>query len=417
MNSKISIADFVYAISEAVDLMSPLLNYHHKRVAYMSCCIAKEMNLDDEDIRDIFLAAMLHDVGAFNIEEREMCLNWQTCDIDESRHAILGYKLLINFKPLAKAAELIAHHHKNYDPSKKNIPMGSHIIHLADRISVKPDLKLGILPQVPRMHRMISYMAFTYHPEVMAAFERLSERANFWFEAYSDLLEDAMLNSVTFSKQLFDINTLKIFAKVIAQIIDFRSRFTATHSSGVAAVAHELSEISGFSFDECQLMEIAGYLHDLGKLAVSNDILEKNGPLSETELLTVQQHAYYTHYILGKVKGMEQITSWVSHHHERYDGSGYPFHLKKDDCSMFSQVMAVADVITALTEDRPYRLGMDGANALNTLRDIAYHGKLNARIVDLVNENFSRVNQARLDAQKNAQSEYETFYNMSGPDA
>ena len=408
--NNISIYDFVCALSEAVDLVSPAMHRHHKKVTYIAYRIAREMKLQNGELQDIILASMLHDIGAFSNEEREKILTLDSSDSTMDRHALLGYKLLKGFAPLAKVAALIKHHHENYSNARRGIPMGGHIIHLADRITVMLDERREVLQQVPEVRAKIAQSRNRFHPKTLAAFSRLAHLESFWIEALAPPIDVMTSKRVRFSKEIIDLGTLRKFTKIFAHLIDFRCRFTATHSSGVAAVALELAIIDGFSARECQLMEIAGFLHDLGKLTVPSAILEKNGSLEAAEVHCMRKHTYYTHAILSKINGLEHIAAWAAYHHERQDGNGYPFHVKGEDFSKLARIMAVADVVTALTEDRPYRLGMEKEKAAKTLLAMVASGGLDKNIVDLVNRHFHRVNEARIKAQLEAQKEYEAFY-------
>jgi HD-GYP domain-containing protein (c-di-GMP phosphodiesterase class II) len=216
-----------------------------------------------------------------------------------------------------------------------------------------------------------------------------------------------------YSKLIAYMETLRSFAKLTAQIIDFRSRFTATHSSGVAAVAKEIADISGYPEKICNMVEIAGFLHDVGKLAVSNHILEKNGELNNSEYNSIKKHTYYTYVLLSRIKGLEQIASWAAYHHEREDGNGYPFHVKGSKFPHLARIMAVADVVTALTEDRPYRMGLNRENSTKILHNMADNGGIDKNIVKLVDKNFFRINAVRIMAQNEAKREYEAFYKTS----
>lgn len=113
--------------------------------------------------------------------------------------------------------------------------------------------------------------------------------------------------------------------KIFANIIDFRNPFTATHSAGVAKTAEKLAELAGFSENECKMMLVAGYLHDLGKLAVSKSILDKPGNLDPGERNVIRSHAFYTYRLLQAIKGFEIINKWASFHHEKLNGKGYSF--------------------------------------------------------------------------------------------
>jgi HD-GYP domain-containing protein (c-di-GMP phosphodiesterase class II) len=410
VEKEIPIYDLVHAISEAVDLVSPLFNSHHQKVAYLSYRIAKELQLPDHEIQDIILASMLHDIGAFSIGERIKTLEYESYGVDINEHALMGYNLLKGFAPLAKAARLIKYHSTEYENSASNIPMGSCIIHLADRVCALLNEQREIFAQVPWVLEKIAKKNYRFHPDCLNAFSRLVKLEYFWLEVFSSSFSDFILRRVLFSKKIKDLEMLRNFAKVIGHIIDFRSISTATHSSGVAAVAMDITVLSGFSESECKLMEIAGFLHDIGKLTVPSDILEKSGKLSKEEFNTIRKHPYYTYAILRKIDGLEDIAVWAAHHHERHDGNGYPFQIKGEEFSTLARVMAVADVFTALTEDRPYRMGMKRGETVGVLLDMAKDGSLDKAIVALVNKNFFRINDVRVKAQLEARNEYITFY-------
>ena len=153
------IYDFVYALSEAIDLVSPVINSHHRKVAYVSYRIAHEMQLPANEIQDIVLAAMLYDR--------------------------LGYKLLKGFTPLARAARLIKHHNIDYEKSSYNIPMGSCIIHLADQVCALFDEQSEILNQVPYVLEKIAEKNHKFHPDALISFGRLAKQEGFWLEVFS----------------------------------------------------------------------------------------------------------------------------------------------------------------------------------------------------------------------------------------
>src|SRR3990167_2949515 len=101
--------------------------------------------------------------------------------------------------------------------------------------------------------------------------------------------------------------------------------------------------------------EIAALLHDIGKLSVPDEILEKPGGLSTEEFNIMRGHTYFTYHILNSIDGFDTISEWAAFHHEKLNGRGYPFHLKEGQLSIGSRIMAVSDKFSALSEDRPYR--------------------------------------------------------------
>jgi HD-GYP domain-containing protein (c-di-GMP phosphodiesterase class II) len=241
------------------------------------------------------------------------------------------------------------------------------------------------------------------------AFERISSREYFWFEAGSHALESVLRRRVRWQQMELNMDRLTDLAYMLCRLIDFRSEYTATHSSGVAASAVALAKLVGFSEQECRLMRVAAFLHDLGKLAVPLEILEKPGRLEDVERDVMRSHAFYTYHILEAIEGLDVITTWSSMHQERLNGSGYPFHRVERDLPLGARVLAVADVFTALTEDRPYRKGMPKEHAVSVLKRMASENELDGAIVSLLRLNFDTINNSRVDAQEAAIQDYQNF--------
>lgn len=156
-------------------------------------------------------------------------------------------------------------------------------------------------------------------------------------------------------------------AEAFAEIIDAKSPFTYKHSSNVAMYACAIGERLGFDARTMQRTRRAGLLHDIGKVGVSNRILDKNGPLADDERAAVQSHPMYTWEILGRVSAFASFARQAATHHEKLDGSGYPWKLRGDELDKPSRAMVVADIYEALTADRPYRAGMPVEKALAIL--------------------------------------------------
>lgn len=169
----ISIYDFVCTISEGVDLFSPGLDRHHKRVTCIAYNIAMEMNLSVDDIQDIVLAAMLHDISLFSSGEEIKAEAIISHGNELIQHTQLDYRLMKNYEPLAKAVSLIRHYHACFDKSNPDMPMGSHIINLADKLSLLFDEHRDILSQFSEVFEKISQNQDLFNPDVFEAFRRL----------------------------------------------------------------------------------------------------------------------------------------------------------------------------------------------------------------------------------------------------
>jgi HD-GYP domain-containing protein (c-di-GMP phosphodiesterase class II) len=162
--------------------------------------------------------------------------------------------------------------------------------------------------------------------------------------------------------------TLDLIAEAFARVIDAKSPYTFRHSEGVAAVAVEIGRAMELEPEELSDLRRAGLLHDIGKLGVSNLILDKPGKLTEEEMAQVRLHPAYTQQILARVPAFAGIVEAASAHHERLDGKGYHLGLPGPRLSAMARALAVADVYDALTADRPYRAGLPRDEVLGMLR-------------------------------------------------
>lgn len=409
---QINLFDLVISLSNALDLVSPTMANHHKRVAYIALRLAESVRTLEDAREDIVIAGALHDIGVLSAKERI-----ETSLANSSHHsAAFGSQLLRKFGPFAKAAEIIRFHHVPWERglgrcfNDSDVTMGSHILHLANRIDAEITPDRPILSQVKRICDSVSARSgTTFVPEHVEAFLSLARREAFWLDLMSPGQEQILARHATLPDIDLDLEGLLCFAELWAHVIDFRSRYTATHSSGVAETAYGLAQLIGFSENTCKQIKIAGYLHDIGKLAVPVELLEKQGKLSEEERLSIHAHPYHSFRILQPIAGLEDITMWSALHHERLDGSGYPFHFTDEDIPLEARIVAVADVFTALTEDRPYRSGMEENDVREILVKMAEEHALDGRVVHCVCDHYGQVNERRRQAQSEAVRLYEEF--------
>ena len=244
--------------------------------------------------------------------------------------------------------------------------------------------------------------------KIVELFLEASRREEFWLDLTSPRLYSLLLHNGPFQTIEVDINNIAIFARLLGMIVDFKSPFTATHSSGVAQCSMVLAEMVGMSESEVKLMEIAGLLHDLGKLVIPNSILEKPAGLTQSEIAVIKQHTYYTFSILTTIEGLQMIAEWGAYHHERLDGKGYPFRREAHEMNLGARIMAVSDIFTALAEDRPYRKGMKTESIKKILQEQSSRGIQDANIVKLLLENIEEVRQAITERQERAMHYYQT---------
>jgi response regulator RpfG family c-di-GMP phosphodiesterase len=218
-NNGISLYDFYKKVSEIVDWISPAHNRHQKRTAYIACNIALKMGMAIDEVQDIIIAAMLLDIGASSNIQYKKIISFDSYRTEHDNHAEIGSRLLKGFAPLEKAALIIKYHHTDFDPPKNNVPLGSYIIHLADRVSTLFDERQETSEQIRRIYRLIETNFFKFHPDVINAFIMLKDHKHLWAEAFSVSFGSAVLKDIRCGNDLAVLESLKSFTKIMTRIM------------------------------------------------------------------------------------------------------------------------------------------------------------------------------------------------------
>ena len=198
-----------------------------------------------------------------------------------------------------------------------------------------------------------------FDPEIVRVFRRLANDQDFWTSlAQPDLIPAVTALQPAPASIAADDDTLGRIALAFAWVIDAKSPYTYEHSEGVSAIAEQIGARLGFSSAEITRLRHMALLHDIGKLAVPNRILDKPGALTPDEIRIVREHPRHSYDILRQVPIFDALALEASAHHERLDGRGYHLGLDRGRLSPSARVLAVADVTDALRSDRPYRKGL-----------------------------------------------------------
>ncbi len=405
--------DLINGISETLDYVSTTVSGHHRRVGVASSIMAEALSLDADDTTDLLMAGLLHDIGAFS---QGLKFDGLDFEIDLTKHAYLGYRLLHGHPLLARIAEMVRVHHtpwkevvQNGNGIDKSTLFLGNVINLVDRADVLANVNSRGMKKDAIRKVIGSYSSAIYAPRAVEVFMDVSAEQDFWDRITEssghirDVVTAGIKERYTPQDQLLD------FSRFFSHLIDFRSRHTATHSQGVAETAVQLARLAGMSELDQKRMRLAGNLHDLGKLAVPGKLLDKPSTLDPKEYEIVQNHAVVCETVLRSIPGLENITDWACQHHERLNGKGYPHALEEKDLSLGSRIMAVSDVYTAISEDRPYRDGMDQEKALFILQSMAVDGFLDHEIVALVVDNYEQIDAIRRIVQSRANAEFKHF--------
>ena len=392
----IDIVGLLGACSDALDCIEAELvnisNKHGKRVAYMSVCMAKYWNVESDALQDLAICALLHDNALTQYIAEEVQKNHgidvsdETLNEKTNLHCIYGENNIAKIPFKTNVSNVILYHHEHANgrgPFKKvwqETPLFARIIHLADVVDAiasswefkqeKWDICCEFL--VKQKGQLFDYEC------VEAFFKMISKET---FHSFEDgTFESKLWEMVPRKKQMVDWNICKNIADFFANIVDYKSPFTSKHSMGVAEKAAQYAKYIGYDVLDVEKMYLAGALHDIGKMAVGNEILEKPDKLTDEEFDKMKNHAGYTYLILSQVDDFEEIRDWAALHHEKLNGKGYPFGKTADELNEQERIMACVDIYQALTEERPYKKGMSHEKTCDILDDMAKKGFVDAEI-------------------------------------
>ena len=274
-------------------------------------------------------------------------------------------RLLRFSEPVAAAIYNLDEH---WDGSGK--PQGhiGHAIPLASRLALLAQIAEVFFTNAgpaAAMREVARHAGGWLDPELCRVFARLARSPDFWRDlASAEIAERVFLLQPQSAALDVDEDFLDDIASAFGQVIDAKSPYTAGHSERVGGYFDAVARTVGIAEEERRAMRRAAILHDVGKLGVSSALLEKPGKLDDAEWVTMRGHAEHTLHILGRIGPFREMASIAAAHHERLDGSGYPFGLDGQMIPLEARIITVCDFYDALTADRPYRSSMPTEKAL-----------------------------------------------------
>lgn len=209
-----------------------------------------------------------------------------------------------------------------------------------------------------------------FDPALVRAFETVAARPDFWSGLTADDLATRVcaLEPAQHSVPLDD-EYLDEIAEGFGQIIDAKSPFTAGHSARVGLYTDLIAEQLGVSVEQRRWLRRGALLHDIGKLGISNSLLDKPGKLDAAEWETMRMHALYTEQILSGIAPFAELARIAGAHHEKLDGTGYPRGRKAPDIALETRIITTADIFDAISADRPYRAAIPVTQTLQIMQE------------------------------------------------
>lgn len=398
--------EFLMSISFALDFIEMdilgVTSNHSKRTAYISLMIGKNLGFSTEQLHDIAALGILHDNGVSGRSLHTKLIDGNLEGIRSleiiKEHCILGEKNAKQYPFLTDVKDVIKYHHENYNGTgflnlKGNeIPLMSQIIHTADVIDVTFDLENNNFQIQKEVVKFINYEKNKmFNPKIVDAFCKAAESKDFWLNFQSSSINMALKKNTPQYSMNLPFEEIRKITGVLSKIIDSKSKYTEKHSKELSNKASIMADFYKMNVDEKLKLLIAADLHDIGKLAVPNTILDSTNKLSKEEFEIIKKHTYYTRVALQEIKGFEDITEWAANHHEKLNGQGYPFGKTAEDLDFNSRLMACLDIYQALTEERPYRIALNHSEAMNILNSMKNNGLIDGKITDDINYVFGNL--------------------------
>lgn len=403
----LSLAEILSSLSYALDLTSGQVPGHTERACLLGMRIAAALRLDEATMSSLYHALLLKDSGCSSNAARmyeiygsdDIRANYASKIVDWSNiveavkyaaaHALPESSLLTRARQMLKiagmggitdqlmesrcsrgadialslglgepAAECIRYLDEHWDGHGaphhlrgEQIPLLARIACLAQTLEVfSTTFGLG-----PAYEMLRARSGRWFDPELVRVAHSFRQDDAFWYSARESPHATLLGLDVEAATQPATEERLDSVCQAFAQIVDAKSHFTGEHSSRVCDVTLEIADGLGIVGQRRTTLRRAALLHDIGKLAVPNTILDKNGKPTADEWACIRRHPYHTQKILSQISGFERLTEIAAAHHERLDGRGYFRGLDAGDLDLDMRALAVADVFDALSAERPYR--------------------------------------------------------------
>jgi len=387
---KVHMNELVQSIATALDIVENEVlgasTYHGKRIAVLCSLMGKELGLNDSEIKAVTTSALFHD-NALTEYVQYMYENNEP-EMNLKLHCEYGQRNIEKIPLEFDVSGLVLYHHEEADgkgPFGKRddeIPLGAAIIAIADTIDVENHLQTLSEKDIASIQKEAGEQSG----------KRFTKTA---VETFQTVLKKDVLESLrdeyiveTAGKILpawqseVKSDSMMHIASLTAGIIDFKSPFTRKHSVQIANRAWMMGGYYGFDPEKRAKVYLAASLHDMGKLATPNAILDKPEKLTDEEFRVIKAHVKGTYDMLCGITGFEEICHWASSHHEKLDGSGYHFGIGAKELDFVDRLLAVTDIYQAVNEERPYHPRRSHEETMPILWSMAEKGFIDKDIVN-----------------------------------
>ena len=417
----VSLSEVISALTFALDLTEGAVPGHSLRTCVLGMRLAVALQVPEVDLTSLFYALLLKDIGCSdNAARLSQIMGGPHQQAGTMAAALSTNPLLLEriWREVLPGIALPAHIGRqlgqtaSFDTDPRHAwemqcsrstqimrdlgmtgPTIEAVYHIDERwdgTGLPSGQRGGAIPLLSRICAVAQTLdAFACDSGTEAALRMIRGRRGTWFDANVVRAAQSLHTSGRLWQQCHSSDVEETRAEVLRQdpgvcapltpervdsiceafgnVVDAKSPFTYSHSLGVTEVAIQLAEEIGLAPERLSLVRRAAFLHDIGKLAVPNRILDKRGKLTPKEWTVVTRHPALSGSILQRVSAFREIAVLAAEHHERLDGSGYPYGLQAHQISLESRIIALSDCYAAMAEDRPYRVGLAASDILEIL--------------------------------------------------
>lgn len=391
-------------IIRSLNRVNDLLVGHGERVAYgVMRLLEQDGRFSEEEIEQIVWTVLFHDIGNFRKTD-----TWNIVQLDNDpdySHTIYGFLFLKTFFPFSQYAPVVRFHHSS-DEEIENTLMDEKLKRVVKYLRVVDETDLFFVtkgrPGVEEMDRFFLDLSHQLFPEGMPL-----DGLEFSVMRDADEIHNRLLEKI--KRQRLSRDDKEALLRTLVCSMDFRSHYTALHCSIMVRASDILAECFHLDQKTRSEIHIGAILHDLGKIAIPIQILECPGKLSGRDWEIMKSHVMITEDILkGYVS--DEILQIAIRHHETLDGCGYPRGISGADLTLPQRIVAVGDIVSALSEERSYKQSFPLHEVLQILRQMCQAGKICPEVTKMLEQNCDSIYQSVLQEGLNTAEAFEQIY-------
>lgn len=385
-NLQVTLRQMITIIHRTINSVEKKLLNHGEKVAYIMLNLLKaDGRYTNEEMINICAVSIFHDIGAYKVAEGD-----KISEVDSSNaiyeHAVYGSLFIKYFSPLSELYEIVLTHHftpKYYKDKHLNvISQEGLLLNFADSI------ESASLNEVQLLKSYIKDNKENYLLDHINLFDEADKK----FDFVNKLLNNSYVEELYAFFETKTLNREEVisYSKMLAYTIDFRSEATVKHTIIVEAISYQIAKICGLSEKTITKLKVAATLHDIGKIRIPVEILEKPGKLTDDEFEIMKSHAIIGYNILSGLN-IDDLRDIGTLHHEKLDGTGYPFGLKEKEITFEMRIVAISDIISALMGSRSYKEEFNKDKIVNIMKNMADYKKIDSAIVRSFIDNYDYI--------------------------